>query len=127
MSVLVLGPSLDSVDETPVTPPPPATPNRIPIAFRDPASSIGGIVHLMSTQTGLGTSTGQPIRAYAVYIPKGQEAALVAAADPQGFLNSGFPKGSVDVSPANAPSFDITVPGVTPGLYFVQTVAEYQF
>jgi hypothetical protein len=67
-----------------------------------------------------------PQAMYAVYIPKGQETDLVSGGDPEAFLASSFAKGSANLNLNGATDkYQIAVPGVAPGNYFVQVVYEY--
>jgi hypothetical protein len=63
---------------------------------------------------------------YAVYIPKGQETDLVAGSDAEALLASSFAKGSANLNLNGATDkYQIAVPGVAPGTYYVQVVYEY--
>ena len=124
-NVLFLGPFIDSVDEAaPLAGP---TPSHATVAFRSPATDPGGNVHL-AIVVPVPPAPIYPQFVHAIYIPKGQETALVAAGDPQAFLSSSFPQGRVQclVGPGdNTAALDISVSGITPGLHFLQTVLEY--
>ncbi len=127
-TTLVLGPSQDGWDEPAPAPPMPA--GNVPVVFGSPAIQPGGLVNLLCGTPAENTTPVYPVLVHAVYIPKGQEAALVAGASAAAFLASSFPQGVVQVisAPATASNvggFTVNVSGITPGLYFVQTVLEY--
>jgi hypothetical protein len=121
-TILVFGPSLDMVDEP--QPPPPPPPPRAHVVWRDPAVEPGGKVHLAIAHRHANKWT-LPARVYVVYVPKGMEPDLLAAG-PEAFLGSGHPLGSMDIDDSTE-NIDIEVPGVAPGLYFVQTILEYAY
>lgn len=124
---LVLGPFLDNVDEPAVPTPSPAA--QVAIAFRTPATAPGGKVYLAVVEPPPVTPV-YPSLVHAVYVPKGKETELVAAGDPQAFLDSPNQKGSLAIVSTPTPDnntglIDIKVDGVTPGIYFIQTVLEF--
>jgi hypothetical protein len=123
MSIRILGPSIDNVVEP--APAPPPTPNRIAFLLDNPPTLPGGLVNLVVPDP-FGDKSLMPQVMYAVYIPKGQETALVAGGDPEAFLASSFAKGSANLNlNGTTDKYQIAVPGVAPGTYYVQVIYEY--
>ena len=119
-TVFVLGPSLENVIEPPAVP---VSPGRRGVEFGVPATSPGGIVHLVLAAVVVATDA-LPVNVYAFYchppsgVPVGDERT------PDWFFKNAGANGSV--ATGHAPeAFDIVVPGVLPGVYHVQIVLEY--
>lgn len=118
----VLGPSIDNVVEPdPVPPPPP--PARVSVILATPATGPGGNVYLAIDESAIGI---RPINIYAYFVPieaKPIGDALVVGT----FFKSSWLNAMIsvpDTGPLASPGC-ITVTGVTPGIWFVQTILEY--
>lgn len=124
-SVYVLGPALDNVTEPePVTIP--ATPGRRQIMFADPATAPGGRVNLKLVPPA-NPADALPINVYAFYLNPPSAVPPAEQRTPDWFFKSGAPNGSVHIGAADADgAFAVQVPGVKPGVYFVQTILEFQ-
>jgi hypothetical protein len=119
---LVLGPSYDNYDEP--APAAPAAPDLVGVVFNSPPVAPGANVRLKIANVWAARNLW-PVKVYAAFVPKGSETPLVQAADPQGFLNAGFPTGSLAIDASISEEVNFQVAGTAPGLYFVQTVLEY--
>lgn len=122
-SVFALGPSLDSVTEP--EPQAAAVPGRRQIMFHDPATEVGGKVHLKLVPPAHPDDV-PPVNVYAFFVSPPSSVPPAAQRTPEWFFGSGHPNASSHVGTADANGvFTVSVPGVKPGVHFVQTVLEF--
>jgi len=123
----LLGPSISEVVELPSTIP---TSAIVEVNLDTPAIAPGGKVYVTIDPTAVGL---RPLRVYAIFIPQGQQP-VGDARRAEAFMNimASF-MNSVDIPstytdpPGPISNFEIVVPGVIPGTYYVQVVCEYPF
>ena len=123
MSIYILGPSIESVVEPEGAPVVTAGKRGIVLHATKPTEPGGKINFLLA-----GTSTDQrPAAVYGVYVSPPSLVPSGAARTAEWFMAASHPRGSVVVPPAPVEPADlqIVVPGVKPGIHFVQTVLEY--
>jgi len=121
----LLGPVLRNVVVAdPSSPPAPPTPPTLkpPIAFGDPATAPGGVVNLVVLPPAEGLSE-RPTALSAYFAP------TALALPPEAELTADWLHANVSLRAsvplaADATGAQITVPGVTPGIYDVYTVAD---
>lgn len=119
----ILGPSIDGVVEP--SSPPPVPPGRVGISFAEPATNPGGVVNFA-----FNPHVAQdilPVAVYAFFVPAGSEMPDQSALTPEWFFASGHPHVSYSVTESvSGEPVSVTVPGVNPGVHYVQTILEYQ-
>jgi hypothetical protein len=123
MTEYVLGPSIASVVEPEAAPAP--MHGRVGIEFHTTPTEPGGKVNVVLA-TPASPTDKRPDHIHAVYVSPPEN--VPADRTAEWFMQSSYPKGSVPVPqpPAGASGvLTIQVPGVRPGLHFVQTVLEY--
>jgi hypothetical protein len=125
MPEYVLGPSIASVIEP--EPGPAPTPGRVGIEFYDTPTEPGGKVNVRLSQSSNPTDQ-RPAFIHAVYVNPPDSVPSGDARTAEWFVQSPHPKAHVAVPqpPADAGGvMTIVVPGVKPGIHFVQTILEY--
>jgi hypothetical protein len=120
-NILILGPSLDLV----VEPEPPAPPpvGRVGVAFREPPTEPGGLVHL-AVLPPESESDARPVNVYVFFVSPIESVPPIEARAPEWFFVQGQPTAVAAIT-RDTTWFDIAVPAVRPGMHFVQTVLEY--
>lgn len=128
MSVYVLGPAIESVTEPEAAATAGPGVGRIGMKFDDTnPTQPGGIVNFQLLPAAAPTDV-RPQHVHAFYTTPVSKVPDIASRTPEWFLSSGSPTGSFAVPqpPLDASgTFQITVPGVVPGIHHVQTVLEY--
>lgn len=130
-TVYVLGPAIESVvePEPEVEPVAPAMVGRIGIKFTDAdPTKPGGIVNIQLLAA-VNPTDIRPTHVHAIYVNPPESVPAADTRTAEWFMSSGQPLGTIPIPPPPADAsmvFTINVPGVKPGIHFVQTVMEYE-
>lgn len=120
----ILGPSIAKVTEPE---PAPAMPGRVGIEFHSTPTEPGGKVHV-KLSVAVAATDKRPNFVHAIYVNPPETVPVGPGKTAAWFMASASPKSSVAVPqpPADASGvMSIVVPGVKPGVHFVQTILEY--
>jgi hypothetical protein len=124
MSIYVLGPSIENVVEPAIAP---VVKGRQGIGLNlSKPTEPGGIVnfYLLNPEH---PDDLRPVAVYAIYCSPPETVPAAADRTAEWFMNCGQPRGthSIPPPPVDPGPMSLTVPGVKPGIHFVQTVLEY--